>query len=193
MQTDLFTVTSAAFRDRLLAGEAVVGSDGATWRLVHWGAAGYRHWGFARQAPGDIELAWVNSGIREHQVREQAVPDLERWLKQWGDTYRQRDQEKAAERIRVAADIERIKAAIPEGWQWQSYGLGSGSWRIAQPYVYGAPSAPSQSVYTHDLHRNPSLADRIIASMADWLTVEPAEQLDEGAPLEEAAQADTFL
>jgi hypothetical protein len=194
MQTDLFTITAAAFRDRLLAGEAVEGSDGATWQLGRWGSTGYQFWGFSRQAPGDIVIAFSGSGgLRQHHDRGEAVADLERWLQQHGAAYRARDQESAARRQRVAADIERIKAAIPDGWEWQDYGLGSGSWRIARPYVYGEPRAPLQSVYACDLSRDPNHADRIIAAMDGWTVEQPEAEPPEEAMPAVPAEAETLL
>lgn len=192
MQLDMFSASTASFRDQLLADQPAVGPDGATWELVRWGQKGFQFWGFARTAPGEITLAWINSGIREHQDRIAAVDELELRLRQWGDDWRARDEKKALRSARVGADLFRIRCAVPQGWRWDQWGLGTSSWSIRRPYVRDEPHSPMQTVYLCDLYNDEGLADRIIASMAAWVwppAPEPASvDVEEQAVVDEDEQ-----
>lgn len=179
-QIDMFATPSASFRDQLLAGESVVGSDGGIWKLARFGEKGWQRWGFLRTRAGeDRPLAWTNSGIRDHKDRAEAVDDLIAKLKTLGPSWRRDDEWWAARHARIEADKARVLAAIPPAMEVTDR---DSMISIRDPLR----DQFFANVYICDLANVKGHADNVIKRLLAW----KAPTLDEDEPADDEAQDD---
>lgn len=160
-QLDMFAAPAAApgFAEILATGELAVGADGATWQLVLFGEKrSGQFWGFTRQAPGDIKLAWNGScGLPPQATPAAAIASLVERLGHVADRWREQDEARAARKARIEADRARIIAAAPEGWRVFE----------ERDTIRLQPDDGSHFplVYTCDLANIPGHADSVIARL----------------------------